>query len=71
MYGPTKSRTRPKTGKALAFTSSLGKPIFRASAKGQPRRRLVPVAGLPSSAWNRALKKVPVGFLKKRLEKVA
>lgn len=68
VYGPTKSRIRPKTGKALAFTSSLGKPIFRASAKGQPQRRLVPVAGLPSPTWNRALKARAVAFLKKRLE---
>ena len=34
------------------------------AVKGQQQRRMVPVAGLPSPAWNRAIEKVAVAFLK-------
>jgi hypothetical protein len=71
VYGPSRQRIKAKPGKALAFKSSSGATLFRASVKGQQQRRMVPVAGMPSPSWNRAIKKVAVTFLKNRLGKVA
>jgi hypothetical protein len=71
LYGPSKQRIKPKSGKALAFKSSSGATLFRASVKGQQQRRMVPVAGMPSPTWNRAIKKRAVAFLKARLGKAA
>jgi hypothetical protein len=70
MYGPSKQRIKPKAGKALAFKSNSGATLFRRSVKGQQQRRMVPVKGLPSPTWNRAIKKAAVAFLKKRLGKI-
>jgi hypothetical protein len=55
----------------LAFKGAGGKPLFRRSVKGQQQRRMLPMVGLPSPAWNRAIKKVAVSFLKNRFGKVA
>jgi hypothetical protein len=71
VYGPSKQRIKPKAGKALAFKSGAGATLFRASFKGQQQRRLVPVQGLPSPTWNRALASRARAFILKRLGKVA
>lgn len=71
LYGPRKALIKPKGGKALAFKNASGSTLFRRSVKGQQQRRMVPVMGLPSPSWNRAIKKRAVAFLKSRLGKVA
>jgi hypothetical protein len=71
LYGPSRQRITSKSGKALAFKGASGKPLFRTSVKGQQQRRMVPVTGMPSPTWNRAIKKVAVAFLKNRLGKAA
>lgn len=62
IYGPTRSRIRPKSGKALRFKSASGATLFRRSVKGQQQRRLVPTKTVQSPIWNRALKKRAVVF---------
>jgi hypothetical protein len=71
LYGPNKARIKPKTGKVLAFRGAGGGTVFARSTRGQQQRRMVPVQGLPSPTWNRAIKQRAVAFLKSRLGKVA
>jgi len=71
LYGPSKQLIKSKSGKALAFKSASGVTLFRRSVKGQQQRRMVPVKGLASPSWNKALKARAKAFLMKRLVKVA
>lgn len=57
LYGPRRSRIRSTSGKVMAFRGAGGGMVFTRSTRGQQQRRLVPVQGIPSPFWNRALRK--------------
>ena len=66
IYGQSKRRIYPKAGKVLAFTGAGGGVVFARSVKGQQQRRMVPIKGLPSPVWNRALKARAKKFIQTR-----
>ncbi len=70
IYGSSKRRITAKSGGVLAFRSSTGATLFRRSVKGQQQRRMVPVKGLRSPIWNRALKKRAAAFYNRMLGNV-
>lgn len=68
LYGPKRSRIYPKAKKAMRFKGAGGA-VFARSTKGQQQRRMVPVRGVPSPLWNRALKKRAAAFYNGMLSK--
>ena len=67
IYGPKHKPIVPKAGKALRFRGPNGKFMFRKSSDGSPPRPILPTSGKLPPAWNVALNKRAVAFLKKRL----
>lgn len=69
IHGPSRQPIRAKTGRALRFQSASGATLFRRSVQGQHQRRMVPVKGLPSPIWIRAIKKRAINFYNRLLTK--
>lgn len=71
IFGPSRQRIHPKTGRALRFRGPGGGFIFRKSVAGSPARMMVPTKAMPSLIWNRALRARALAYLRGRQLKAA